>query len=613
MATEIKIQGIKQQLREATIEAQNFGAELARISQIEGVDVNEIAKVEANFQAATQRAAELKDTINNVNERIGVLTAGSKFEIMGNSIKDVVGKIASLDFDGAAESAGRLRDVSKQVTFKEAIGGVKSLSSTFLSFGKVLLTNPLFLLTTVITTIISKFDELKNAGGLVGKMFSGIGDGISFVIDKVKQLLDWIGLTDFATEEKAKTTVKNAEKEGNALEKRYDHEIALANAAGKNTTKIELEKEEAVRNSIQSQIAAINSLQKAYGKLTEEQQESLNSLNTALEDSQRRSEIINAKAKKEAEDNQKAINEANQKAAEERIKKKEQELLKLRELENKIYLKQKELQDLVNRDAKIQSQNPQLLDLNSELAPQRQIEDLRIELMEEGINKEIALVDAKYKRLRELAGDDAELQKQIAEKNQAEVEAIEIEKRRNIEDAKIQAASDTFAVLGNLATAFAGKSEKDAKKMFEINKAMSIAQASIDTFKAANSILAAASANPASVLFPGYPAIQAGLVIAAGIANVKKIASQKFNGGGASSASSSGGSAAPATGFGSVGNQQATPSMNLFGQGNQLNNVGGTQNVNPSTLSANINVSVSETEITQKQTFMARVRESSTL
>ena len=89
-----------------------------------------------------------------------------------------------------------------------------------------------------------------------------------------------------------------------------------------------------------------------------------------------------------------------------------------------------------------------------------------------------------------------------------------------------------FTFVGHNLALFAGKSEKAAKRAFQVQKAVSIAQATIDTYKSANAIFASTAANPITILNPSAPFIAAGIAVAAGLANVATIGSQKFQGGG---------------------------------------------------------------------------------
>lgn len=78
-------------------------------------------------------------------------------------------------------------------------------------------------------------------------------------------------------------------------------------------------------------------------------------------------------------------------------------------------------------------------------------------------------------------------------------------------------------------------------------KAAAVAATIISTYEAAWAIFNAASKNPATIPFPAYPYIQAGLAIVAGLENVQKIVSVSTPGGGSSASAPSGGApAAPA-------------------------------------------------------------------
>lgn len=169
-------------------------------------------------------------------------------------------------------------------------------------------------------------------------------------------------------------------------------------------------------------------------------------------------------------------------------------------------------------------------------------------------------------------------------------------------NAKLDFAKQSFAVIGQLADAFAGKNERSAKRAFEINKAASIAQAVISTYQGANAIFAAAALNPATVLFPAQPFIAAGLAIAAGIANVVKISKTQFQGG---AISDSGGSV-PNLGGGGSSNAEApsfkpTPSTGV--NKDEQGDFKSFQNTQP------MKVYVLENDITSTQKTVARIEQ----
>ena len=99
-----------------------------------------------------------------------------------------------------------------------------------------------------------------------------------------------------------------------------------------------------------------------------------------------------------------------------------------------------------------------------------------------------------------------------------------------------------FAVAGSLMSIMDSLSKNDkegAKRRFNINKALGIAQAGINTYMAVNAALTAGG-NPIK-LATGAQFVEAGVALTMGLANVAKIASTKFNDGGGSTAPSGGG------------------------------------------------------------------------
>ncbi len=151
--------------------------------------------------------------------------------------------------------------------------------------------------------------------------------------------------------------------------------------------------------------------------------------------------------------------------------------------------------------------------------------------------KDIIAIDNKYLDLREkaIAAGESTLEIDAAYTAALEQQEQESAERRKayefaVQDAKLQSTSDALGAINNLVSAFAKKDEKSQRRAFQAQKALSIAQATVDTYKSANAIFYAAAANPATVLFPAQPFIAAGVAVAAGLANVATIAKQDFQG-----------------------------------------------------------------------------------
>jgi len=242
--------------------------------------------------------------------------------------------------------------------------------------------------------------------------------------------------------------------------------------------------------------------------------------------------ILNAQAAKEKAARDKNASEAV--AAEQKLA---DELLAIRK---KTAEESAKITEQIRKDAAkpIESAQSATTDFDAQIKAQRDAQAFSISLMEEGVDKEIAAADLKYSILRDAAKGNADQLAAIAKQNQDEVDAINaksaqtrIAQEEAVQDAKLSLASDALGAIGALTAAFAKGDEKRAKAAFKIQKAVSIAQATVDTYKGANAIFASAAANPATVLFPAQPFIAAGVAIASGLANVATIAQQQFQGG----------------------------------------------------------------------------------
>jgi hypothetical protein len=106
------------------------------------------------YQKLANRAGELNDKLIEVNENTKANTGGTGFEKMSNNLGLVQNDLMNLDFAGVSEKMKQMAVISKSMTFSEVLGGIKNMGSALVSFGRVLLTNPLFLLVGAIVAIV---------------------------------------------------------------------------------------------------------------------------------------------------------------------------------------------------------------------------------------------------------------------------------------------------------------------------------------------------------------------------------------------------------------------------------------------------------------------------
>jgi hypothetical protein len=162
-------------------------------------------------------------------------------------------------------------------------------------------------------------------------------------------------------------------------------------------------------------------------------------------------------------------------------------------------------------------------------------------------------VDTKVFLDAQLAEEDA-IKKKWADKEKADAIALQ--------EMKVAAISQGFAALAALNDSFTARTEKTAKRQFNVNKALNIAMSLIDTYSAIVKALNSPETVPTSVKIA--QAIAVGVM---GFANVAKIAKTQFGGGAPNTSMDQGG--------GATTTQSNAPAVDFSG-GNFNNNAPGT-------------------------------------
>jgi hypothetical protein len=101
---------------------------------------------------------------------------------------------------------------------------------------------------------------------------------------------------------------------------------------------------------------------------------------------------------------------------------------------------------------------------------------------------------------------------------------------KQVKDQKIRMAHDAFSVIQGVADLFAQGNEADQKKAFELNKAVNIGQAIMNTAQGVTAALSGGG-NLGKVA-TGLNFVEAGLIGTIGALNIAKIANTQFQGGG---------------------------------------------------------------------------------
>jgi chromosome segregation ATPase len=183
-----------------------------------------------------------------------------------------------------------------------------------------------------------------------------------------------------------------------------------------------------------------------------------------------------------------------------------------------------------------------------------EVQTVRDFLESKRVQTEQEQIEAKYARLIEQANGETKLLQDLEMQRQSELSAIKLKALQDeqtqakaikdkeladeeaIKDSKIGFAKTTADSLMSIAELVAGNSEANARKLFAVNKALSIAEGVQNTFAGVTAVLSDKTLPTAAKPF----AIAS--VIGIGLANVAKIAATKFGGGGSASGGGRGGS-----------------------------------------------------------------------
>lgn len=538
------------------------------------------------FQKLSTAAGEIKDKINDASEAIRA-QAGPAFESLGNNASLLKQRLFNLDFEGVGQSVKALAGNINNLKFGEASKGVGSLTSGFGALGKALLTNPIFLIGGVIALVVTNIESLINRVPFLSAAFEAVGDVVGTVVQAFKDLTDWIGITENAAADAANKSIELQDETIKQIDRNAKRQIALARQNGKDVNDAIREAEQQKLNTYQKTVDDINKLN---GTLTKQQIDARQAASDAIFDietarierqadqNQKDIEQKEAREKKAQEDAQKRAEDAAQKAKERRQKEKEQ-----REYEAQFIA---EL--YAEQDAQIEANNKELADRLaaiwqranelSRAATQEQADEIKaiqdeleVYLDEKGKTAQELelqrLQDAYFekKTLLENAGQDTTA---ITEKYEAEQDAIkkkyadeDAARQQELTQKKIQFAGNALNAIAGLADAFAGKDKKNAKRNFQISKAFSIAQAGVNTALAATSALAL---KPSESLFPGQRFVEMGLAIAAGVAQIAKISSTKFNESGGDSGGGGGSSNFASMASSAMGGGGTVPTFNAM-------------------------------------------------
>jgi hypothetical protein len=249
------------------------------------------------YQDAARRAGEIGDKIADAKDEAKAFQGDTAIENLGTRFGLLGDKVKSLDFKGAATQIRGIADISKAMTFKEAIAGLGGFGSALGQLGKALLTNPIFLIAGAIAAAVIAFKYFESQA-----------------------------------EKLTTSMIERSKREMDALTKRYDNEIKLMEIAHKDATELELEKQRAIIKTAETAIKASGDTMKIdylaslasrsiVFQANEEKILKLKEFNEAKKSAENEIELIEARRKQKQIDDAKEVTDKLIKEGQERIKK----------------------------------------------------------------------------------------------------------------------------------------------------------------------------------------------------------------------------------------------------------------------------------------------------
>jgi len=542
------------------------------------------------FKKASKRAAELKDNISDLSAEISA-NAGNAFEGLSNNIGLFGSRLMDLDLAGAGQALKNMGTNVSRIDFKTLQKEVGGLVSGFASLAKAIISNPILLLAGAVALVVANFDDLI-------KLFPSVESGLSGINEQERESL----ALSKAKADASQKAYESIDKQVNSLklQGKSEREIlniklkALETAIADRKTQLEITEKQAIvqvqtakRNReilegiirfltapLQLLLTAVDKIAEYVGvdsKLAEgftdlaaglliDPQELETELNKTIEENKAAIDTMvnDYNGLKLSIQN---IDKEAEKTRKENLKKEKEDLQKANEDAKKLYKER--------RDAQIELEDEKYKALQAiqETAQEKEItaaveasealyalagEDAAAQaLIAENLAKQIAAINKKYKdAATEEEAKAKEERDKINEANAIEaVKQLEIEKQaaEQMAQLKIDAVKTSLSIIGDLAAAFAGQSERQQRKAFAIQKGVNIATTTMDTFLSAQK----AYASQVAIITPDAPvraSIAAGIAIAQGLARVAIISKQQFNGSGGTSGGSTGGGSIPQAG-----------------------------------------------------------------
>ena len=533
------IEAVEKAVKKTAEETNKFKKEMASLTK----QLLELETGSPEFEKISARLSEMKDKMKEVSETVNN-NAGPAFESLGLNTATMVDQFKSLDFGGVAMSMKNMAANVKGIKMKDLSSGVSDAAKSFVTLTKALFANPIFALAGVVTAIIMNFDKLRDLIALSWRDEQKAVEAANANVTAQQEKLNAI-----SSQENVLKLQGKSEREILMMKIEQTKQVIAAMENTIRLQKAELEAQIAAEERAKSilkgiinfitmplrmlaiQIDAIGEGLKKIGvvsesfgleKMLDKGVDMVADMVFSPDDVRKKGEETNKALQKQLDDaknqlagSQLALKAMDKKAADEANAASEAEAEERAKLERE---QNKGIEAMKSRSAT---------------------------MIKNEYDTGIKIIDMQKRTQAALT----------------ENLALEEKKRQEIRERNLQFAKDNMVngleFLSNITTIFEGKSQKQQEKAFKIRKGISIAQTLISTYQGAMQAYQSQiiPMDPSSVV---RGAVAAAFVVAAGLANVKKISAQKFDGAGSPPSTGGGGGGLGGGG----GSQGGTPTFN---------------------------------------------------
>lgn len=479
------------------------------------------------FKKASARAAELKDNIGDLSAEINA-NAGNAFEGLSNNVGLFGSRLMDLDLAGAGQALKNMGTNVSKIDFKTLQKEVGGLIGGFASLGKAILANPILLLAGAVALVVANFDSLI-------KLFPSVESGLTGINEQERESLA-LATSKADASQKA---YENLDKQSDILrlQGKSEKEIlqikikALETAIADRKAQLAITEKQAItqvqtakRNReilegiirfltapIQILLSAVDAIAAAIGKESNLAEGFTDLAAGLLIDP----DELEAELNKTIQENKDAVATMENDYA--RLK------LSVKKIDDDA-AKEKKAANKKARDDEEQAQKD---------ADQKEL-DRRKKLNDDMMAEDERMASITYEDLkaREKKKTDAKLLAQMeAHAKTTALTAVhsqeELDNLRKLEtlksETRLRQVSESLNALTALNDAFTKKGQQQSRKQFQIQKALNLASAVIDTYGGINRAL-----NDKTMPSTTARIIQASIVGAMGLANVLKISKTEY-------------------------------------------------------------------------------------